>query len=90
METNLWLKDFAQMHKSDGVRAAIQSLAGIYIFDYLPRDDVRRRVNARYYEAELRFSWLLQDPDSARDEAQANELITIAVILSMQDVGVSD
>ncbi|PHH84854.1 hypothetical protein CDD83_1263 [Cordyceps sp. RAO-2017] len=47
LETNLWLKDFAQMHKSDG---------------------------------------LLNDPTTGHNEAQANELITMAVILSMQDI----
>ncbi|KAF4504677.1 hypothetical protein G6O67_008100 [Ophiocordyceps sinensis] len=86
LETNLWLKDFAQMHKSDGVRAAIQSLAGIYIYDYQPIDSIRRRVNERFSEAESRFSRLLNDPSTVRSEARANELITMAVILSMQDI----
>ncbi|PHH82244.1 hypothetical protein CDD82_6563 [Ophiocordyceps australis] len=85
-ETNLWLRDFAQMHKSDGVRAAIQSLAGIYIYDYQPIDSVRKRVNERFYEAESRFSHLLNDPATSQNEAQANEFITMAVILSMQDI----
>lgn len=85
-ETNLWLKDFAQMHKSDGVRAAIQSLAGIYIYDYRPLDSVRKRVNDRFFEAESRLSLLLSDPLTSRSEAQANELITISVLLSMQDI----
>ncbi|PHH68939.1 hypothetical protein CDD80_7123 [Ophiocordyceps camponoti-rufipedis] len=85
-ETNLWLKDFAQMHKSDGVRAAIQSLAGIYIYDYRPLDSVRKRVNDRFFEAESRLSLLLSDPLTSRSETQANELITISVLLSMQDI----
>ncbi|KJZ78614.1 hypothetical protein HIM_02005 [Hirsutella minnesotensis 3608] len=86
LETNLWLKDFAQMHKSDGVRAAIQSLAGIYIYDYQPIDSIRKRVNERFCEAELRFSRLLNDPTTGQNEGLANELITMAVILSMQDI----
>ncbi|EFY90455.1 hypothetical protein MAC_03449 [Metarhizium acridum CQMa 102] len=85
-DTNLWLKDFAQMHKSVGVRSAIQSLAGIYIYDYLPLESIRNRVNQRFSDAEERFSQLLNDPMTATDETQANELITIAVILSMQDI----
>ncbi|PNY25595.1 Uncharacterized protein TCAP_04467 [Tolypocladium capitatum] len=85
-ETNLWLKDFAQMHKSDGVRAAIQSLAGIYIYDYQPINAIRKRVNDRFYDAESRLSRLLNDPTTAQNESHANELITIAVILSMQDI----
>lgn len=84
--TNLWLKDFAQMHKSVGVRAAIQSLAGIYIYDYQPLDSIRSRVNERFSQAEERLTALLNDPKTYRDEAQANELISIAVILSMQDI----
>ncbi|RCI17179.1 hypothetical protein L249_2688 [Ophiocordyceps polyrhachis-furcata BCC 54312] len=85
-DTNLWLKDFAQMHKSDGVLAAIQSLAGIYIYDYKPLDIVRKRVNDRFFVAESRLSRLLNDPSTRQNEAQANELITIAVLLSMQDI----
>ncbi|KAG5946086.1 hypothetical protein E4U53_006633 [Claviceps sorghi] len=85
-DTNLWLKDFAQMHKSLGVRAAIQSLAGIYIYDYQPLESIRDRVNQRFEDAEKRFTQLLNDPATYRDESQANELITIGVILSMQDI----
>ncbi|KAG5992055.1 hypothetical protein E4U43_003859 [Claviceps pusilla] len=85
-ETNLWLKDFAQMHKSVGVRSAIQSLAGIYIYDYQPLESIRERVNRRFEDAERRFSQLLNDPATYRDESRANELITIGVILSMQDI----
>lgn len=86
LETNLWLKDFSQMHKSDGVRAAIQSLAGIYIYDYQPVDSIRRRVKERFCEAEARFSMLLNDPTTTQSEIMSNELITMAVILSMQDI----
>ncbi|KAG6006209.1 hypothetical protein E4U21_007248 [Claviceps maximensis] len=85
-DTNLWLKDFAQMHKSIGVRSAIQSLAGIYIYDYQPLDSIRDRVNRRFQDAEKRFTQLLNDPATYRDESQANEMITIGVILSMQDI----
>ena len=84
--TNLWLKDFAQMHRSIGVLSAIQSLAGIYIYDYLPLGSIRSRVNQRLFTAEDRFTQLLNDPETARNEMQANEFIAIVVILSMQDV----
>jgi hypothetical protein len=85
-DTNLWLKDFAQMHSSVGVAAAIQSLAGIYIYDYLQVDNVRERINNRFAVAEERFTELLRDPTTTCNEPRANELITIAVLLSMQDV----
>ncbi|GAB0139530.1 hypothetical protein EsHS_00000180 [Epichloe bromicola] len=85
-ETNLWLKDFAQMHKSVGVRSALQSLAGIYIYDYQPLESIRNAVNKRFEAAEKRLTQLLNDAATYQDEAQANELITIAVILSMQDI----
>ena len=74
------------MHKSIGVRSAIQSLAGIYIYDYQPLKSIRDRVNQRFQDAEKRFTQLLNDPATYRDESQANEMITIGVILSMQDV----
>ncbi|KAG5956385.1 hypothetical protein E4U58_006629 [Claviceps cyperi] len=85
-DTNLWLKDFAQMHKSVGVRSAIQSLAGIYIYDYQPLDSIRERVNQRFADAEKRFTQLLNDRATYCNESLANELITIGVILSMQDI----
>lgn len=73
------------MHESAGVRAAIQSLAGIYIYDYQPMDNIRQRTNQRFSDAETRLSGLLEEPASLDDE-EASELITIASILSMQDV----
>lgn len=84
-KTNLWLTDFAQMHGSAGVSAAIQSLAGIYVYDYQPNSIVRRRVNDRFAQAEQRFTDLLQ-LSSAITKDEVSELITIASLLSMQDV----
>jgi hypothetical protein len=77
------------MHRSTGVLSSILSLAGIYIYDYLPLESIRCRVNQRFSDAEERFTQLLNDPETARNEMQANEFIAIAVILSMQDVGLS-
>ncbi|KAJ6779597.1 hypothetical protein PWT90_08513 [Aphanocladium album] len=83
--TNLWLTDFAKMHDSVGVLSAIQSLAGIYIHDYLPDKIVRRRVNERFAIAEARLSRLLQDQANL-DARESSELITLASLLSMQDI----
>ncbi|KAJ6783549.1 hypothetical protein PWT90_10636 [Aphanocladium album] len=83
--TNLWLTDFAKMHDSVGVLSAIQSLAGIYIHDYLPDEIVRRRVNERFAIAEARLSRLLQDQANL-DARESSELITLASLLSMQDI----
>ncbi|KAJ3476228.1 hypothetical protein NLG97_g9196 [Lecanicillium saksenae] len=83
--TNLWLTDFAKMHDSVGVLSAIQSLAGIYIHDYLPDEIVRRRVNERFAIAEARLSQLLQDQANL-DARESSELITLASLLSMQDI----
>ncbi|TQV97663.1 zinc finger-like protein [Cordyceps javanica] len=83
--TNLWLTDFARLHGSVGVLAAIQSLAGIYIHDYLPDEIVRRRINERFAVAEARFSQLLADMQNL-NEVESSELITLASLLSMQDV----
>lgn len=73
------------MHEHEGIRFAIQSLAGIYIYDYLPDERVRQRINKRYIQADEHFSRLLVDPESLSSEKDS-EVITMAVILSMQDV----
>ncbi|KAM0265589.1 hypothetical protein ACHAQJ_000021 [Trichoderma viride] len=83
-KTNLWLQDFASMEGSKGVLCAIQSLAGIYVYDYQPLGDISRRINLRFYESETRLSELLEKIDLSTDEA--SELITILCILSMQDI----
>ncbi|EJP60796.1 uncharacterized protein BBA_10254 [Beauveria bassiana ARSEF 2860] len=83
-KTNLWLTDFASM-KHPAVVAAIQSLAGVYVHDYLPCDNVRRQVNKRFAIAEARLSELLQDA-AILDESESGELVTLASLLSMQDV----
>lgn len=83
-KTNLWLQDFAAMEGSEGVLCAIQSLAGIYVYDYQPMEEISRRINHRFALAEARLSHLLSRADLSVDEA--SELITIASILSMQDI----
>ena len=85
-DTNLWRKDVAPMHRLKGVRAAVQSLAGLYVYDYQPLDKIRRMVNARYAEAEARVRYLIQDPLTVHSSERANELITISMLLSMQDI----
>ncbi|KAK4074883.1 transcriptional regulator family: Fungal Specific TF [Purpureocillium lilacinum] len=85
-QTNLWLKDFAPMHKSDGVRAAIQGLAGLYVYDYRPNSVLERRVIRKFAEAESCYSELLADPSTARRELCTSEAITLAVLLAMQDI----
>ncbi|KAH0492782.1 hypothetical protein TgHK011_007717 [Trichoderma gracile] len=83
-KTNLWLQDFAAMEGSEGVLCAIQSLAGIYVYDYQPMEEISRRINHRFALAEARLSHLLSRTGLSVDEA--SELITIASILSMQDI----
>ena len=84
--TNLWRRDVAPMHRLKGVRAAVQSLAGLYVYDYQPLDKIRRLVNARYGEAEARVRDLIHDPLTAHSTERANELITISILLSMHDI----
>ncbi|TFB07765.1 hypothetical protein CCMA1212_000570 [Trichoderma ghanense] len=83
-KTNLWLQDFAAMEGSEGVLCAIQSLAGIYVYDYQPMEEISRRINHRFALAEARLSHLLSRADLTVEEA--SELITILSILSMQDI----
>ncbi|KAL7938629.1 fungal-specific transcription factor domain-containing protein [Trichoderma chlorosporum] len=83
-KTNSWLQDFAPMEGNNGVLCAIQSLAGIYVFDYQPLEEISRRINHRFALAEARLAQLLSD--RRRTVAETSELITISSILSMQDI----
>ncbi|KAM5346712.1 hypothetical protein ACJ41O_009717 [Fusarium nematophilum] len=83
--TNLWLTDLAPMHNNEGILYAIQSLAGVYIYDYLPDERIRQRINERYAMADEYFRRLLVSPES-RQVGGGDEVITMAVILSMQDI----
>jgi hypothetical protein len=84
-DTNLWLTEFARMHDREGILAAIQCLAGTYIYDYMPQSIVRQRVNERFAVAESRLSYLLEH-SAKLDRQDSMELVTLSSILSMQDV----
>lgn len=73
------------MHENEGIRCAIQSLAGVYIYDYVPEPRIRQRINQRYLEADAHFSNMLTSPENT-EIGKGSEVITMAVILSMQDV----
>lgn len=73
------------MQGNDGVRSAIQCLAGVYIYDYVPQRGISKRINELFEVAEARLTELINDPMTLKSD-RADELITIAVILSMQDV----
>ena len=75
--------DLAPMHGHEGVFYAIQSLAGIYIYDYLPEERVRNRINQRYVQADEYLTKLLNSPNKSGGAAEA---IAITVVLSLQDV----
>lgn len=76
------------MHSSEGIRAAMLTLSGLYIYDYCPSSSIRARTIERFQQAELRFSRLIND--KAKLEAdEAGENITLAIIMSMQDVSYS-
>lgn len=74
------------MEGNDGVLYAMQSLAGIYVYDYQPLEEISRRINLQFAKAEARLSQLLAKPEPTIEET--SELITITSILSMQDVSV--
>jgi hypothetical protein len=87
--SNIWLNEFASMQESKGVRAAIQCLAGIYVYDYSPTADLARRINRLFEIAEQELSVLLNRFAfvDVLTERESNELVAIASMLSMQDVG---
>ncbi|KIL92340.1 hypothetical protein FAVG1_04750 [Fusarium avenaceum] len=82
-KTNLWLKDLAPMCENYGISCAIESLAGIYVYDYSPSELVRVRVNQQYAQADKCFTKLLNSPGEARE---GTEVITMAILLSMIDI----
>jgi hypothetical protein len=88
-ESNAWLNEFASMQESEGVRAAIQCLAGTYVYDYSPTAELARRINGLFEIAEHELSVLLNRFRlvDVLPERESNELVAIASMLSMQDVG---
>lgn len=73
------------MCSNRGILHAMQALAGVYIYDYLPDERVRQRINQRYVESNQYFIELLNDPES-RMPGKGQEVITMAILLSMHDV----
>lgn len=71
------------MCENYGISCAIESLAGIYVYDYSPSELVRVRVNQQYAQADKCFTKLLNSPGEARE---GTEVITMAILLSMIDV----
>jgi hypothetical protein len=72
------------MHSLRSVGSAIQALSGVYVYDYAPNDELSRRINIEFSNAEQRLDELLRSPEFRAQHA--DELITLAVLLSMQDV----
>lgn len=73
------------MYEREGVRAAMMCVAGVYIYDYVPQPKIKKRVNELFSVAEARLTQLMNDPNALEKDC-GNELITIATLLSMQDV----
>ena len=82
-DTNVWRNDFARMASNRGILYAFQSLAGVYIYDYLPHKPIRQLVNERYAIAVESFNELLNAPKTGRC---CQVIVTMAIILSMHDV----
>ena len=82
----MWLKDFAPFaHANEYVRHAMDSLVGVYIFDYTKVPSVAKHANKSFALAEARLTKLLNQPRRLNTD-EANEFVTITVLLSMQDV----
>ncbi|KAF6517598.1 hypothetical protein HZS61_003159 [Fusarium oxysporum f. sp. conglutinans] len=84
-DTNLWLKDLAPMHGNEGILQAIKCLAGTYIYDYVPDERIRQRINQLYVEADQNYIAHLNAPES-REVGKGQEAITMTVLLSMLDI----
>lgn len=67
-----------------GVLYAITCLAGVYVYDYQPLEDIKQRIQQRFVSAERRLSYLLAKEKITT--TQVGELITISNVLSMLDV----
>ena len=76
------------MLSNDGIRAALLSLSGVYIYDYLPTMQIGNRVNARFSDADIRLVALLNDWPGL-DSDQIDELVNLSIILSTRDVSCS-
>lgn len=76
------------MHQNSGIQAAIHCLAGIYIYDYLPTPQLRRQVNEKLALADRQLTHLLSK-HTALDVNKIGEVITILILLSMQDVSLT-
>ncbi|KAF4990338.1 hypothetical protein FDECE_14414 [Fusarium decemcellulare] len=84
-ETNPWLRDLAPMHTNEGVAFAIESLAGIYMYENCPNQHIRQDINERHTMAEKYFRQLLLEPRS-REVGGGSEVITMCILLSMQNI----
>ncbi|KAF7533350.1 hypothetical protein G7Z17_g13524 [Cylindrodendrum hubeiense] len=76
---------FGFQAKMDMMDRRLWDFSGVYIYDYLPDERIRQRINERYIMADMHFSKLLASPESS-EIGKGSEVITMAVILSMQDI----
>ncbi|TDZ16922.1 hypothetical protein Cob_v009999 [Colletotrichum orbiculare MAFF 240422] len=86
--TNCWLTDIAQMaHKSDCVKSAIFALAGTYVVDYHPDEQVQNATLLHYKQAVLSLSLLLKlARQQAPEDRDGEALVAAIAILNMIDV----
>lgn len=70
--------------ENENIRDAMDSLVGVYIFDYTSAPMVREHANASFERADTRLEELLNRPHL--DAKETNETITIMILLAMQDV----
>lgn len=64
--------------------SAILALSGVYVYDYTRSPKLIHQINACFREAETRFAQLLCSRTTWG--ANKSELISLAVLLLMQDV----
>ncbi|KAJ3454325.1 hypothetical protein MRS44_018219 [Fusarium solani] len=85
VETNPWLLILAQACRNTAISAAIASaigcLAGMYIYDYLADERIRKAACRRYTMAAKYYQELLKELKSKRP-GEGEESITLGVVLS--------
>lgn len=77
------------MYDNAGVLSALQSLAGVYVHDYLIDETIRGRVDKKFASAEFELRRLIQHQASLTTRGR-NEILVLLAVLSVQDINLPE